>query len=88
MTPVLSVSGHVSVAVLQSPGIYNLDHAQVAELVARPLRELKDGKELAKVVREAVREAVNEERAVRGLQPTSLPKVVPAYCCSNGPYKT
>ena len=48
---------------------------QVAELVARPLRELKDGKELAKVVREAVREAVNEERAVRGLQPTSLPKV-------------
>ena len=42
--------------------------------MSRPLSDF-DAKELIKVVREAVREAVNEERAVRGLKPSSGPKV-------------
>ena len=46
--------------------------SQVEELVRRPLSAYPDVKTLTKVVREAVREAVNEERAVRGLQPTSV----------------
>jgi hypothetical protein len=50
----------------------------VAELVRRPLSSFPEAKELTKVVREAVREAVNEERAVRGLPPASLPSVRPA----------
>jgi len=49
--------------------------AQVADLVSRPLSDF-DAKELIKVVREAVREAVNEDRAVRGLKPSSGPKVM------------
>ena len=48
---------------------------QVAELVSRPLSDFSEAKELIKVVREAVREAINEDRVVRGLPPSSGLKV-------------
>ena len=43
--------------------------------MARPLNHFSAGKELEKVVREAVRAAVNHERAIRGQGETSMSKV-------------